>query len=65
LCIAKLRRAILPSNSRTLRGRLRAWPPKGVKLLPAPDEFVDCKLKDGENFAMSAADCTAKGGTAS
>ena len=39
--------------------------PKGVKLLPAPGEFVDCKLKDGQNFAMSAADCSAKGGTTS
>jgi hypothetical protein len=39
--------------------------PKGVKLLPAPGEFVDCKLKDGEKLAMSAADCRAKGGNTS
>jgi hypothetical protein len=39
--------------------------PKGVKLLPAPGEFVDCKLKDGEKLAMSAGDCRAKGGTTS
>ena len=39
--------------------------PKGVKLLPAPGEFVDCRLEDGQHFAMSAADCRAKGGTTS
>ena len=33
-----------------------------VKLLPAP-EFIDCKLQDGTDLAMSAADCRAKGGT--
>jgi hypothetical protein len=39
--------------------------PNGVELLPAPSQFVDCKLKDGENLAMTAADCRAKGGTTS
>jgi hypothetical protein len=39
--------------------------PEGVKLLPAPGEFVNCKLKDGEKLAMSAGDCRAKGGTTS
>jgi hypothetical protein len=42
-----------------------AYPPKGVKLLPAPGEFVDCKLKDGLHYAMSADDCKAQGGTTS
>lgn len=37
----------------------------GVKLLPAPGEFIECTLKDGEHLAMSAADCKAKGGTVS
>src|SRR5215469_261868 len=40
-----------------------APPPKGVKLLPAPGEFVDCKRKDGLNYAMSADACNAQGGT--
>src|ERR1700720_1958971 len=40
-------------------------PPKGVQLLAAPGEFVNCKLKDGENHAMSAADCRANGGATS
>ena len=40
-------------------------PPEGIKLLPAPGEFVDCKLEDGGHLAMSAADCRAKGGTTS
>ena len=40
--------------------------PTGVELLPAPGEFVNCKLKDGEDhLAMPAADCRAKGGTTS
>jgi hypothetical protein len=37
----------------------------GVKLLPAPGEFIECTLSDGEHLAMSAADCKAKGGTIS
>ena len=36
-----------------------------VKLAPAPAELVECKLQDGETFAMSAADCKAKGGSVS
>jgi hypothetical protein len=38
---------------------------KSVEPLPAPTQFVDCNLKEGEKLAMSAADCKAKGGTAS
>ena len=36
-----------------------------VRLAPAPAELVECKLQDGETFAMSAADCKAKGGSVS
>jgi hypothetical protein len=36
-----------------------------VRLAPAPAELVQCKLQDGETFAMSAADCKAKGGSVS
>src|SRR5262249_30231248 len=42
-----------------------ASPPKGTKLLPAPGELVDCRLKDGVNYAMSADNCKAQGGTTS
>ena len=37
----------------------------GVKLAPAPGEFIECTLSDGQHLAMSAADCKAKGGTVS
>jgi len=36
-----------------------------ARLLPAPGDFVECTLKDGEHLAMSAADCKAKGGSTS
>jgi uncharacterized protein YceK len=36
-----------------------------AKLLPAPGDFVECTLKNGEHLAMSAADCKAKGGSTS
>ena len=39
--------------------------PASVEPLPAPTQFVDCKLAEGEKLAMSATDCKAKGGTAS
>jgi hypothetical protein len=39
--------------------------PKAVEALPAPSQFVECNLKEGEKLAMSAADCRAKGGTPS
>jgi len=38
---------------------------RSVRLAPAPAELVECKLQDGETFAMSAADCKAKGGSVS
>jgi hypothetical protein len=38
---------------------------KSVALQPAPGQFIECQLKDGEKLAMSAADCRAKGGTTS
>jgi hypothetical protein len=39
--------------------------PASVEPLPAPGQFVDCQLTEGVKLAMSAADCKAKGGTAS
>ncbi len=44
------------------KGTARA---KGLELQPAPGQFVDCTLKDGAKLAMSAADCSARGGAAS
>jgi hypothetical protein len=38
---------------------------KSVEPLPAPTQFVDCNLKEGDKLAMSAADCKAKGGSPS
>ena len=53
-----------PANGMTPPAKTPA-PPEGVKLLPAPGEFVDCRLENGQHLAMSAADCRAKGGTTS
>jgi hypothetical protein len=39
--------------------------PESLKPLPAPGQFVECQLKEGEKLAMSAADCKAKGGAPS
>jgi hypothetical protein len=36
-----------------------------VRLAPAPAALIECKLQDGETFAMSAVDCKAKGGSVS
>jgi hypothetical protein len=38
---------------------------ESVEPLPAPSQFVECNLKEGEKLAMSATDCKAKGGTPS
>ena len=50
--------ATAPSDSTAPRS-------SSVRLAPAPAELVECKLRDGETFAMSAADCKAKGGSVS
>jgi hypothetical protein len=49
-------KATAPSDSTAPRS-------SSVRLAPAPAELVECKLQDGETFAMSAADCKAKGGS--
>jgi hypothetical protein len=51
-------KATAPSDSTAPRS-------SSVRLAPAPAELVECKLQDGETFAMSAADCKAKGGSVS
>ena len=52
--------ATAPSDSTSTAPRSSS-----VRLAPAPAELVECKLRDGETFAMSAADCKAKGGSVS
>ena len=52
--------ATAPSDSTSTAPRSSS-----VRLAPAPAELVECKLQDGETFAMSAADCKAKGGRVS
>ena len=54
---AKQDAATQPANGKPQR--------KSVEPLPAPGQFVDCNLKEGEKLAMSATDCKAKGGTPS
>ena len=62
-----------PTNQRSTKTEATARPAptaprssgSSVRLAPAPAELVECKLQDGETFAMSAADCKAKGGSVS
>ncbi|HKF62101.1 MAG TPA: hypothetical protein VKB42_12120 [Dongiaceae bacterium] len=63
-----------PTNQRSTKTEATARPAptaprssgsSSVRLAPAPAALVECKLQDGETFAMSAADCKAKGGSVS
>src|SRR5262249_32427955 len=54
-----------PAKGVTAQPASGASPPEGTQILPGPGELVDCRLKDGVNYAMSADDCKAQGGTTS